>query len=198
MNSYPTLAKLRLIPSAELAPEHRRGQLATLWQLAITTGIVFVSILNIWLADWTDGWRISYGGNIVFALILIGMLKIMPESPRYLVAKGKREEAQAALAKVRYEDQLDWEIENIDCEVKEEMAQGVATWPEIFSDDNQMKYRVLMGMGLQTIQQLSGMFNVRVCCLCSSSSELTPPPHPNFRPSLFTTGINAIMVRAIL
>ena len=33
---------------AEVAPESRRGQLATLWQLAITTGIVLVSVLNIW------------------------------------------------------------------------------------------------------------------------------------------------------
>ena len=97
----------------------------------------------------------------MFALILIGMLKIMPESPRYLVAKGKREEAQAALAKVRYEDQLDWEVENIDLEVKEEMKHGVASWPEIFSDDNRMKYRILMGMGLQTVQQLSGMFRFK-------------------------------------
>merc|ERR1712224_1094296 len=55
---------------AELAPEHRRGQLATLWQLAITTGIVFVSILNIWLAEWDEGWRVSYGGNILFSVIL--------------------------------------------------------------------------------------------------------------------------------
>jgi MFS family permease len=141
---------------AELAPEHHRGQLATLWQLAITTGIVLVSILNIWLAEWDDGWRISYGGNIVFALILIGMLKIMPESPRYLVGKGKHDEAREALGKVRFEDQLDWEMENIDCEVKEEVTRGVATWPEVFSTDNSMRYRLLVGVGLQSIQQLSG------------------------------------------
>jgi MFS family permease len=33
---------------AESAPESHRGQMATLWQLAITSGIVLVSILNIW------------------------------------------------------------------------------------------------------------------------------------------------------
>jgi MFS transporter, SP family, sugar:H+ symporter len=136
--------------------------LATLWQLAITTGIVLVSILNIWLAEWSDGWRISYGGNVVFALVLVGMLRIMPESPRFLIAKGKTEEAREALAKVRFEDQLDWEAENIECEVKEEVARGIATWPEIFSVDNKMKYRVLMGMGLQTIQQLSGINAIMV------------------------------------
>merc|ERR1712157_596527 len=69
---------------AELAPEHRRGQLATLWNLAITTGIVLVSILNIWLAEWAEGWRISYGGNIFFSVALMALLTIMPESPHYL------------------------------------------------------------------------------------------------------------------
>ena len=147
-----------------MAPEHRRGQLATLWQLAITTGIVLVSILNIWLADWSDGWRISYGGNIVFALILIGMLKVMPESPRFLIAKGKMDEAKEALAKVRYDDQIEWEVENINCEVQEEITLGVATWAEVFDDNNnRMKYRVLMGMALQSIQQLSGINAIMVC-----------------------------------
>jgi MFS family permease len=164
-----------------LAPEHRRGQLATLWQLAITSGIVLVSILNIWLAEWADGWRISYGGNIVFALILIGMLKVMPESPRWLVAKGKHDEAREALSKVRFDDQLDWEVENIDCEVKEEVALGVASWPEIISNDNRMKYRLYMGIALQSIQQLSGInaIMVRVCAMSNdipffSMPTLTP------------------------
>lgn len=142
---------------AELAPEHHRGQLATLWQLAITVGIVLVSILNIWLAEWSDGWRISYGGNVVFALILIGMLHIMPESPRFLVAKGKHKEAREALNKVRFEHQIEWEVENIDCEVKEEVARGVASWPELFAAENRMKYRLFMGVALQTVQQLSGI-----------------------------------------
>jgi len=142
---------------AELAPEHRRGQLATLWQLAITTGIVLVSILNIWLAEWDEGWRISYGGNIFFAFVLIGMLGIMPESPRFLVAKGRLDDAKEALRKVRFDDQLDWEMENLNCEVAEERELGVATWKEVFSTDNEMRYRVMLGIGLQSFQQLSGI-----------------------------------------
>lgn len=43
-----TLLSLPLRYIAECAPESHRGQLATLWQLAITSGIVLVSILNIW------------------------------------------------------------------------------------------------------------------------------------------------------
>lgn len=47
---------------AELAPEHARGQLSTLWQLSITAGILIASAANIGLQEWSDGWRISYGG----------------------------------------------------------------------------------------------------------------------------------------
>lgn len=93
---------------AEVAPESHRGQLATLWQVAITAGIVLVSILNIWLAEWSEGWRISYGGNIVFSVALLAMLTIMPESPHFLVSKNRHDDARRALAKVRFEDQIEW------------------------------------------------------------------------------------------
>ncbi|KAG7344367.1 sugar transporter [Nitzschia inconspicua] len=141
----------------ELAPVHHRGQLATLWQMAIVTGIVLVSILNLWLKNWSDGWRISYGGNVVFALILIGMLTIMPESPRYLVGKEKYDEARKALQKVRFEDQMDEEMKELELEAKAEVERGVSTWAEIFDNDNRMRYRILLGIGLQSIQQLSGI-----------------------------------------
>jgi SP family sugar:H+ symporter-like MFS transporter len=161
---------------AELAPEHHRGQLGTLWQVAITTGIVLVSILNIWLADWTEGWRISYGGNIAFALILIGMLSIMPESPRWLLAKDRQDDARAALLMVRFEDQMDREMEVIRLEVQEENDAGQATWAEVFSQENKMRYRVYLGCALQSIQQLSGVSKTthrredRVCSSCPSRS----------------------------
>lgn len=143
---------------AELAPEHRRGQLATLWQLAITTGIVFVSILNIWLAEWDEGWRISYGGNILFSVILMGLLMIMPESPHFLVGQHRHDDAKAALLKVRFEDQVEWEIEQLELEVTLAEERGEASWGEIFdNNNNNMRTRVFMGCMLQTIQQLSGI-----------------------------------------
>ena len=109
---------------AEVAPESHRGQLATLWQLAITAGIVLVSILNIWLAEWDEGWRISYGGNIVFSVALLLLLTIMPESPHFLVAKDRHDDARAALSKVRYENQIEWEIEELEMEAFEAKERG--------------------------------------------------------------------------
>ena len=109
---------------AEIAPESHRGQLATLWQLAITSGIVLVSILNIWLAEWDEGWRISYGGNIVFSIALLCILTIMPESPHFLVEKGRNEDAREALSKVRFEDQVAWELEELQMEALEVETRG--------------------------------------------------------------------------
>lgn len=143
---------------AELAPEHKRGQLATLWQLAITTGIVFVSILNIWLAEWSEGWRISYGGNIVFAVALLGLLMIIPESPHFLVQKHRQDEAKEALALVRFDDQIAWEIEQLEMEVQMAEDRGEASWGEVFDNsNNNMRTRVIYGILLQSFQQLSGM-----------------------------------------
>jgi sugar porter (SP) family MFS transporter len=143
---------------AELAPEHRRGQLATLWQLAITTGIVLVSILNIWLAEWSDGWRVSYGGNILFAVILLGLLTKMPESPHFLVGKHRHDEAKEALAMVRFEDQVEWELEQLEMEVKMAEDRGEAGWSEVFDNsNNRMGYRMFIGCSLQSLQQLSGI-----------------------------------------
>ena len=85
--------------------------MGTLWQLAITAGILLASILNIFLADWDEGWRISYGGNIVFSVALLALLTIMPESPHFLISKGREDDARKALEKVRFDHQIDWEIE---------------------------------------------------------------------------------------
>lgn len=109
---------------AEIAPESHRGQLATLWQLAITSGIVLVSILNIWLAEWGEGWRISYGGNIVFSVALLCILTIMPEPPHFLVEKGRNEDAREALSKVRFEVQVAWELDELQMETLEVETRG--------------------------------------------------------------------------
>ena len=35
----------------------------------------------------------------------------MPESPHFLISKGREDDARKALEKVRFDDQIDWEIE---------------------------------------------------------------------------------------
>lgn len=110
------------------------------------------------LAEWDEGWRISYGGNIVFSVALLGLLTIMPESPHYLVGKERFEEAEQSLLKTRFEDQVAWELEELKLEAQQAREEGTASWSEVFDDGNaKMKTRVLTGVALQSFQQLSGI-----------------------------------------
>jgi len=142
---------------AECAPEEYRGSLGTLWQLAITMGIVIASACNLGLKEWDEGWRLSYGGNIIVAIALIICLIFMPESPRWLAAKGSPEALDAALKKLRYEEEIEGEKEFLEREVIEEKKLGTATWGELLAVDNKMRYRLFLGIGFFAAQQLSGI-----------------------------------------
>jgi MFS family permease len=61
------------------------------------------------------------------------------------------------MAKLRYEDEIDDEVRKIRKEVAEEERLGVASWRELLSDDNQMRYRLMLGITLNIVTQLSGI-----------------------------------------
>lgn len=142
---------------SELAPEHVRGSLSTLWQVAITAGILIASAANMGLKNWEEGWRISYGGNIAFALLLLVCLIFMPESPRWLAAHGTDDQVEAALSAVRFDDEIETEKDKLRTEVEEEKRLGVAPWSEIVSGHKLKRRRLLLGMSFQLFQQLSGV-----------------------------------------
>ena len=142
---------------SECSPEHMRGRLGTLWQIAVTLGILVASACNVGLQNWNEGWRISYGGNIVFSLMLLFALIFMPESPRWLAANSSEEELIKALKKTRYEHEIEHEMEELRLETEEEKRMGNASWTELLTSDNRMLYRVVLGMSLQLFQQLCGI-----------------------------------------
>jgi SP family sugar:H+ symporter-like MFS transporter len=142
---------------AECAPEHQRGTLGTLWQVAVTAGILIASAANLGLSKWDEGWRLSYGGNIIFAFILLACLVVMPESPRWLAGHASDEDLTLALNKLRYDDEIESEKQKLYQEVEEEKNRGEASWSEVFSTSNTMRRRVVLGMSLQAFQQLCGI-----------------------------------------
>ena len=141
----------------ECSPEHTRGALGTLWQLAITAGIVIASAANLGLKEWDQGWRLSYGGNIIFAIIMLICLVFMPESPRWLAAHSTEEETRKALSRVRFDDEIELEMAKLKHEVEEERKLGVAPLSELFSKKNLMGWRLTLATAYFGFQQMSGI-----------------------------------------
>jgi SP family sugar:H+ symporter-like MFS transporter len=96
---------------AEIAPAAIRGRLASLQQLAVTLGI-FVALLSDALFATTAGsatqaslfglaaWRWMFLVAVVPGAVYASLALRIPESPRYLVAVGRRDEALAVLASI--------------------------------------------------------------------------------------------------
>lgn len=142
---------------AELTPEHARGVLSTLFQFGASFGLLLASAANMGLREWISGWRISYGGNILFSVSLLFALLFVPESPRWLVSHGREEEARVALNMTRYAHEIDEEMDKLISECQAEKELGVSSWREVMAVENKMRYRLLIGIGLQCVQQFSGI-----------------------------------------
>ena len=92
---------------AEIAPQKWRGRLGSLFQLGIVTGIFLTLFVNkviqgmgdeTWNTAW--GWRWMLGMEVVPAVVFMGLLLAVPESPRWLAQTGHEDRARAILARV--------------------------------------------------------------------------------------------------
>lgn len=87
---------------AEISPARIRGTLVSMFQLLITVGLLAAFLSDSVIADDTDSscWRdMFYVGVIPALILLIGML-FLPESPRWLLSKGRDVEALEVMEKI--------------------------------------------------------------------------------------------------
>lgn len=89
---------------AEMAPAEKRGNLVSWNQFAIIFGMLVVYFVNYSIAlqgdaAWlhTIGWRWMFASEIVPALLFLALLMFVPETPRYLVMRGKMDKALSVL-----------------------------------------------------------------------------------------------------
>src|SRR5690349_3715553 len=86
--------------AAEMAPKASRGRYVSTYQLAITVGILIAYIVDDVLSR-SANWRLMLGGAAVPGFLLIVVMLAMPETPRWLMRAGRREDAAASLTKVQ-------------------------------------------------------------------------------------------------
>jgi sugar porter (SP) family MFS transporter len=82
---------------SELAPAKLRGAMGSLNQIFIVLGILIAFLVSYGLGS-SGNWRLMLAGAIVPAVILLAGLVVLPETPRWLLQKGRAEEARSVLA----------------------------------------------------------------------------------------------------
>ena len=81
---------------SELAPSHSRGRLISLYQLALTFGIAFADLVGYLLAE-RHAWRWMFGVGLLPAMLFVLAVLPLPESPRWLLTRGRRAQAEAEI-----------------------------------------------------------------------------------------------------
>jgi len=92
---------------SEVAPANIRGRLTTVQQIMIITGLTAAFLVNYFLAKTAgvstarlggiEAWRWMFLMQAVPAAIFLVALFMIPESPRYLVSKGRVDQARSVL-----------------------------------------------------------------------------------------------------
>ncbi|GAB2757507.1 sugar porter family MFS transporter [Sinomonas soli] len=148
---------------AELAPYEIRGSVAGRNELAIVVGQLAAFVINAVIGNVFGTipgvWRIMFAICALPAIALFfGMLR-MPESPRWLVEKGRRAEALAVLQTVRASDRAVAELADVELVAKEELETHQIGWRAIFSNKNLLRI-LLVAIGLGVAQQLTGINSI--------------------------------------
>ena len=108
--------------------------------------------------DW--GWRIPSFLQVVPSLLQVSFIWFLPDSPRWLVAKGRGEEAYAILVKYHAEGDetsefVKAEYSQIEETLEEELKNAETTWKEVLSTAG-MRKRVIIATFLGFFAQASG------------------------------------------
>jgi SP family xylose:H+ symportor-like MFS transporter len=93
----------------EIAPAKRRGLLVAVSQLNIVVGILMAYLSNFLVAHWLGAdqpttWRWMFAVMAAPALAFLFTALFIPESPRWLVKKGRAEQAEQVLSRFGHED----------------------------------------------------------------------------------------------
>ncbi|XLS28697.1 sugar porter family MFS transporter [Flavobacteriaceae bacterium M23B6Z8] len=100
---------------SEIAPSKHRGALVSLYQFNIVFGILIAFLSNYLLNGiGENAWRWMIGIEAIPALIYCVFVLFVPESPRWLLAKGRKEEAKKVLGLIDATQDVDKQISDLE------------------------------------------------------------------------------------
>jgi sugar porter (SP) family MFS transporter len=157
---------------AEISPTSYRGKVVTTNQFTIMIGIVLSQVVNLFIQQhgekigltasgmtWNEvmGWRWMFGFMAIPAIGFFALIFMVPESPRWLVKKGRKDEAERVLTMVGGSQYAKNEVADISSTISNEEVAKVNV-RELF--EPKLFKIILLGMFLAIIQQWSGLNSI--------------------------------------
>ena len=140
---------------SEVAPPQARGWVVSLFQLAVTVGIV-VAYLTDYAFAGVEGWRWMLGLAVAPALVFGTGMFFLPETPRWLIRGGHHEVAHRVLVRIRDLGDVNVEIEEIKASLAQQTEGG--HWTDLLR--RQVRPALVVGLGLAVFQQVTGINTV--------------------------------------
>lgn len=141
---------------AEISPANKRGSLVSMFQLMITIGVLASYLSDLMFAD--EGniqcWRPMFYIGVIPALILLVGMAFMPESPRWLISRGRDEEGKSVLTRIEGSDNMEHSYKAIKNELKKS-EQEKSGFKELMKP--WLRNAVIIGIGIMFFQQFIGI-----------------------------------------
>jgi len=166
---------------SETSPSELRGFLGASFQVMICFGQVAAGVIDALFEQVKDGWKYDFGLAAIPSIILFIGFLFCPESPRWLVQRGRIEDAKVVLQRLRKKgDSIEKELDEIVEIVKEDekikqMTNGSPLIRAI--GDPGVRKAMLIGCSLQLFQQLIGIntviyYSARILMMSGISSDM--------------------------
>ncbi len=154
---------------AEIAPARLRGLLVSVGQMNIVVGIsaaYFSNYLLVALSGCTDPWitqlgitshtwRWMLGMEVLPAAVWVGLLFLIPESPRWLILKDRVADARKVLVELMSPAEADAQIAEVLQSRRERAEPGQTKLRELFS--RKMRFVLFLGIIVAVAQQITGI-----------------------------------------
>lgn len=136
---------------AEVSPANVRGKMVSINQLTIVIGILIAYSSNYFLSGIENNWRWMFTSGAAPSLLFVISAFFLPESPRWLISKGKIENAKIILGKTISLQKANDEIIAIQANLKSEIKGRIS---DILKKG--VAPVVLLGITMAVFQQISG------------------------------------------
>ncbi|KAL6248627.1 hypothetical protein RBB50_004882 [Rhinocladiella similis] len=153
---------------SECSPPAIRGRLIGIFEIVLQLSQIVGFWVNYGVNKNISGsddsqWRIPFGLQFVPGTLLVVLMALQPESPRWLAKKGKFPQAQRTLSILRQcpedHEYLAWELHAIRSQIEAETAESATSLlgklKEIYNTN--VRTRLLIAMALMMLQNLSGI-----------------------------------------